>query len=191
MADYLRSLDTMLSLAPRVLYPGHGPVVEAALDKLREYIEHRHMRERQVLQALQHAGAPRTPEELVPEIYGDYPEEVHPAAARSLLERGAAVRDQIRDRLRLNDATLRAIMARSVGATVLPADGGWSGVIRVPATRSEEALVTELLERDAVVVHPGYFFDFPHEAFLVVSLLPEPGLFARGVELMQDRIDAA
>jgi aspartate/methionine/tyrosine aminotransferase len=113
------------------------------------------------------------------------------AAARSLLERGAAVRDQIRDRLRRNDATLRAIMARSGGATVLPADGGWSAVIRVPATRSEEALVTELLERDAVVVHPGYFFDFPHEAFLVVSLLPEPGLFARGVELMQDRIDAA
>jgi glyoxylase-like metal-dependent hydrolase (beta-lactamase superfamily II) len=85
MADYLRSLDTMLSLAPRVLYPGHGPVVEAALDKLREYIEHRHMRERQVLQALKDAGAPRTPEELVPEIYGDYPQEIHSAAARSLL----------------------------------------------------------------------------------------------------------
>jgi aspartate/methionine/tyrosine aminotransferase len=113
------------------------------------------------------------------------------AAARALLEQGAAVRDRIQDRLRLNDAALRAIMARSGGATVLPADGGWSAVIRVPATRSEEALVTELLERDAVVVHPGYFFDFPHEAFLVVSLLPASGLFARGVQLVQDRIDAA
>ena len=112
-------------------------------------------------------------------------------AARSLLERGAAVRQQILDRLRVNDAALRAIMARSGGATVLPADGGWSLVIRVPATRSEEALVMELVERDGVVVHPGYFFDFPHEAFLVVSLLPEPGVFARGVQLVQDRIDAA
>jgi len=111
--------------------------------------------------------------------------------AGSLLERGATVRRQILDRLRVNDAALRAIMARDGGATVLPADGGWSAVVRVPATRSEEALATELVERDAVVVHPGYFFDFPHEAFLVVSLLPEPGAFARGVQLVQDRLDAA
>jgi alanine-synthesizing transaminase len=51
----------------------------------------------------------------------------------------------------------------------------------VPATRSEEALVMELLERDGVLVHPGFFFDFPHEAFLVLSLLPDPALFAEGV----------
>jgi aspartate/methionine/tyrosine aminotransferase len=112
-------------------------------------------------------------------------------AARSLIERGAAVREQIVDRLRVNDAAARVILAGSGGATVLPADGGWSLVIRVPATRSEEALVIELLEHDAVAVHPGYFFDFPHEAFLVVSLLPEPDVFARGVRLVQDRVHAA
>jgi hypothetical protein len=112
-------------------------------------------------------------------------------AARSLLERGSAVRQQILDRLRTNHAALRAIVTGGGGATVLPAEGGWSAVIRVPATRSEEALVTELLERDAVAVHPGYFFDFPHEAFLVVSLLPEPDEFARGIRLVQDRLDAA
>lgn len=112
-------------------------------------------------------------------------------AARSLLDRGTVVREQILDRLRTNDAALRDIMAGSDGATVLPADGGWSAVIRVPATRSEEALVTDLIEQDGVVVHPGYFFDFPHEAFLVVSLLPEPGVFARGVRLVQERLDAA
>jgi alanine-synthesizing transaminase len=112
-------------------------------------------------------------------------------AARSLLERGAPVRQQILERLRVNDATLRAIVAGAGGAAVLPAEGGWSAVVRVPATRPEETLVTELLERDAVLDHPGYFFDFPHEAFLVVSLLPEPAVFARGVQLLQDRIDAA
>lgn len=112
-------------------------------------------------------------------------------AARSLLERGAPVRAQILDRVRANDAALRAIIPGGGGATVLPADGGWSAVIRVPATRSEDALVTELLEHDAVLVHPGYFFDFPHEAFLVVSLLPEPDEFARGIRLVQDRLHAA
>ena len=85
--------------------------------------------------------------------------------------------------------------ARSVdganGSAVLPADGGWSAVIRVPATRPEASLVLDLLELDGLVVHPGYFFDFPHEAFLVVSLLPEPEVFGRAVRLLQDRLDAA
>jgi alanine-synthesizing transaminase len=112
-------------------------------------------------------------------------------AARSLLERGAAVRDGILERVRVNDSALRAIVTGADGTTVLPADGGWSAVVRVPATRPEEALVTELLERDAVAVHPGYFFDFPHEAFLVVSLLPDPDVFARGMQLVQDRLDAS
>jgi hypothetical protein len=50
--------------------------------------------------------------------------------------------------------------------------------VQVPATRSEEALVIDLIERDRVLVHPGYFFDFPREAFLVISLLPPPAVFA-------------
>ena len=111
-------------------------------------------------------------------------------AAAGLLERGAVVRERILERVRGNYATLGSLSA-SGGAERLPADGGWSAVIRVPATRTEDALVLELLERDRVVVHPGYFFDFPHEAFVVVSLLPEPGVFARGLRLIQDRIDAA
>jgi aspartate/methionine/tyrosine aminotransferase len=62
--------------------------------------------------------------------------------------------------------------------------GGWSVPVRVPATRSEEALVLALLEQERVLVHPGYFFDFPHEAFLVVSLLPPEDWFADGFERM-------
>jgi len=112
-------------------------------------------------------------------------------AAPSLLDQGGQVRSQILARLRTNDAMLRDVVGGANGAAVLPADGGWSAVIRVPATRSEASLVLDLLERDGVVVHPGYFFDFPHEAFLVVSLLPDPDVFARAVRLLQDRLDAA
>ena len=60
-------------------------------------------------------------------------------------------------------------------------EAGWYAVLQVPATRSEEALVIELLEKDRILVHPGYFFDFPREAFLVVSLLPEPARFERAM----------
>lgn len=111
-------------------------------------------------------------------------------AARQLLDRGAAVRTQILERVRRNFAALQRILSDS-GATVLPADGGWSAVIRVPATRTEDELVLDLLEHDGVAVHPGYFFDFPHEAFLVVSLLPDAADFARGIQLVQDRINGA
>ena len=80
---YLASLRLMLDLGAATIYPGHGPVVEDAEGKLREYLAHREGRERQVLEVL--AAGPTTPAGLVPLIYGDYPVELHPVAARSML----------------------------------------------------------------------------------------------------------
>lgn len=102
-------------------------------------------------------------------------------AAGSLIARGTGVRDQIAARIKRNYAALVDLTGRHPSCAVLPAEGGWYGVIQVPATRSEEDLVLALLERDAVVTYPGYFFDFPREAFLVVSLLPAPDTFDTGV----------
>jgi aspartate/methionine/tyrosine aminotransferase len=64
----------------------------------------------------------------------------------------------------------------------LDAEGGWYAVVRVPRTRREEELVLELLDQDGVLVHPGYFFDFDAEAYVVVSLLPPPEVFQEGIE---------
>src|SRR2546426_9069751 len=64
LSDYLRSLDRMRRLEPRIIYPGHGPVVEGAGRKIEEYLAHRRDRERQVLRALEEG--PHTPVELVP-----------------------------------------------------------------------------------------------------------------------------
>jgi aspartate/methionine/tyrosine aminotransferase len=105
-------------------------------------------------------------------------------AARDLLARGAAVRDGILDRVRLNLGALRDIASAFPAVTVLACEGGWYAVVRVPALRLEEDLVLELLDRERVLVHPGYFFDFPREAFLVVSLLPERAIFADGAARM-------
>ena len=66
--------------------------------------------------------------------------------------------------------------------TLLEPEGGWSAVLRVPRTMPEEQLVLRLLEEAQVLVHPGYFFDFPEEAFLVVSLLPAPDVFDEAVD---------
>jgi hypothetical protein len=113
-------------------------------------------------------------------------------AARALLEASVPVRDQIRHRVRRNLDQLREAMAASAGAaTMLEPEGGWSAVLRVPSRDGEEALVLELLERDDVVVHPGFFFDFPREAYLVISLLPDPSTFATGVQRILERVDGA
>lgn len=113
------------------------------------------------------------------------------AAAPSLIATGRTIRDRILERVRRNYRELLARAAGLPGVTVLQADAGWSAVIRVPAIAGEEQLVLDLLERHAVVIHPGYFFDFAHEAFLVVSLLPEPGEFVRGVDAVLERAGAA
>jgi hypothetical protein len=111
-------------------------------------------------------------------------------AARRLLRTGTAVRAAILERVRGNYAALHRMAAASAAVTVLPAQAGWSAVLRVPATRTEEDLALELLQRSGVVIHPGYFFDFPHEAFLVISLLPKPDVFARGVTRVLETVDA-
>jgi glyoxylase-like metal-dependent hydrolase (beta-lactamase superfamily II) len=83
LAAYLRSLERMRALRPRTIYPGHGPVVDEAMAKLEEYVEHRAMRDRQIIEALSMGSA--TPAELVAGIYADVPSELHPAAAQQVL----------------------------------------------------------------------------------------------------------
>lgn len=103
-------------------------------------------------------------------------------AAASLIEGGAAVREAILDRVRRNLATLRTLVASSDDVTLLEPEAGWSVVLKVPATEPEEQKVLRLLTDHGVLVHPGYFFDFSREAFLVLSLLPEEPVFAEGVK---------
>ena len=83
LIQYLRSLRRMQELAPRILYPGHGPAVMRGPAKLQEYLDHRAEREEQVLAAL--AEEPRTVAQMVQTIYASYPLEVHALAARSVL----------------------------------------------------------------------------------------------------------
>jgi alanine-synthesizing transaminase len=85
-------------------------------------------------------------------------------------------------RLRGNLETLRAALAGSANVELVAPEGGWSAVLRVSHSLPDEELALQLLERTGVLVHPGYFFDFASEDYLVLSLLPEPGRFAEGVK---------
>ena len=103
-------------------------------------------------------------------------------ALPELLSSGAAVRASIQGRTRCNLQTLRRVATRYPACDVLKAEGGWSAVIRVPSTVGEEQLILDLLRAEHILVHPGYFFDFLHESFLVMSLLPSADRFENAVD---------
>ncbi len=108
-------------------------------------------------------------------------------ALPDLLRIAPRIRAAISERTRTNLTTLRRTFAPIAAARVLPVEGGWSAVIRVPRVQSDEELALALLER-GVVVHPGYFFDFATDGHIVVSLLTRDVVFEQGVQRVADMI---
>ena len=102
-------------------------------------------------------------------------------------ERTAGV---IRSRVLGNDARLREAFPAGGAIAAQPLRAGWTAVLRLPAVISEDDLAASLVERHGVLVHPGYFFDFPREAFLVLSLLPPPALFKEGLRRLREGLGA-
>ena len=112
-------------------------------------------------------------------------------ALPDLLSRGEAIRAQIQSRLKRNLSALRTMVGATPSVSLLNVEGGWSAILQVPAYRSEEALVLELLTADHVLVHPGFFYDFEREAFVVISLLAAPEHFDRAVPRVLARASQA
>lgn len=103
-------------------------------------------------------------------------------ALAGVLDLAPRIRAAILDRLRENLSVLRSALAGLETVELLEPGGGWAAVLRVTHPEPDEELVLDLLERVGVLVHPGYFFDFATDDFLVLSLLPEPDRFAEGIE---------
>lgn len=97
--------------------------------------------------------------------------------------RGAsAIQNQIRQRTRANLSVLDKALAGCPAVTRLQVEAGWYAVLRVPALGHDEDLAVRLVEEHGVSVHPGYFFGFNGEGWLVVSLLTQGVDFSEGVE---------
>jgi len=109
-------------------------------------------------------------------------------ALPSLLASRARATEAIRARTRENLAALRAAVHGGSAATLLTVEGGWYATVRVPRTQREEAWAIDLVTKDGVYVHPGQFFGFEDEAFLVLSLLTPPDAFAEGARRLVRRV---
>jgi alanine-synthesizing transaminase len=111
-------------------------------------------------------------------------------AAAGLLRAGELVQEQIRERCRVHLEVAREALAGSAG-NILAVEGGWYIVVQVPRVRSEEEWTLELLDREDVLVQPGYFYDFESEAYLVISLLTAPQVFREGMGRLRRHLAGA
>jgi len=101
-------------------------------------------------------------------------------AVPALLEQRKNIQRQLLERVRRNLAELdRQLTGQACQR--LRVEGGWYAVLRVPVTRSDEELAIELVREESVLVHPGHFYDFPNDGYLVLSLIAAEGEFAEGI----------
>jgi alanine-synthesizing transaminase len=106
-------------------------------------------------------------------------------ALPKLLALRHGLQEQLKRRISANLAMLDDSLRESKLLTRLDREGGWYAVLRVPVTGSDEDLAITLLERCSVLVHPGHFFNFPSDGFLVLSLIAPEQLFQEGVRRLQ------
>jgi aspartate/methionine/tyrosine aminotransferase len=110
-------------------------------------------------------------------------------AAGALLQQRKNVQPLLLDRVRANLAELDLQLARQKSSQRLQVEGGWYVILRVPVTQSDEDLAIDLLRKASVLVHPGHFYDFPSDGYLIVSLLTLPSEFREGMKRLVERLD--
>jgi alanine-synthesizing transaminase len=99
-------------------------------------------------------------------------------AAAVLLEQRKNIQRQLLDRVLANLSELDRQLAAQTTCQRLSVEAGWYTVLRVPVTQTDEELAVDLLRRKSVLVHPGHFYDFPSDGYLVLSLITQEPEFA-------------
>ncbi|MFZ0731342.1 MAG: pyridoxal phosphate-dependent aminotransferase [Candidatus Sulfotelmatobacter sp.] len=111
-------------------------------------------------------------------------------AIPTLLEQRSGVQQQLQERVKNNLAELDRQLAQQKACERLGVEGGWYAVLRVPVTRSDEELAIELVREKSVLVHPGHFYDFPSDGYLVLSLIAEEQDFREGIVRVLDTLNS-
>jgi alanine-synthesizing transaminase len=102
-------------------------------------------------------------------------------AASTLIDQRHSLQPQLLERVRTNLAELDRQLAQQKTCQRLAVEGGWYAILRVPATQSDEDLAIDILRKASVLVHPGHFYDFPQDGYLVLSLITPPQQFHEGI----------
>jgi alanine-synthesizing transaminase len=105
-----------------------------------------------------------------------------------LLAQRRNIQPQLQARARANWAQLETT-AHGKPCEVLESEGGWYGILQTRAALPDEDLAIEIMQKAHVLVHPGHFYDFPSDEYLVVSLIVPTHQFEQGVARLVDKLD--
>ena len=105
-------------------------------------------------------------------------------AVPAMLDQRKSIQPQLLARVKGNLKELDRQLSEQKTCQRLCIEGGWYAVLRVPVTRSDEELAIELVRQKSVIVHPGHFYDFESDGYMVLSLIPPAGEFAEGIGRM-------
>jgi alanine-synthesizing transaminase len=109
-------------------------------------------------------------------------------AAGTILSQRKVIQSQILRRLEDNERFLEDALRAAPQCRLLMREGGWYAIIRLPDDALDEEICLYGVEEDGVLVHPGYFYDFPAGNHLVLSLLTPPAVFREGTEKLAARL---
>jgi alanine-synthesizing transaminase len=107
-------------------------------------------------------------------------------ALPEMLASRTGIQEQLRARVQRNLSALDEELSKQELCHRLEVEGGWYAILRVPATRSDEELAIELLEKESVLVQPGHFYDFTSDGYLVISLITPVDEFREGIHKLLD-----
>jgi alanine-synthesizing transaminase len=111
-------------------------------------------------------------------------------AMPTLLAQRKQVQPLLLDRARANLRELQRQLSLQKTCTQLDVEGGWYAVLRVPVTQSDEELAIQLLREASTLVHPGHFYDFPSDGYLVLSVITPTAEFREGLRRVLDLLNA-
>lgn len=109
-------------------------------------------------------------------------------ALASLMSLRAETQGQIQSRIACNLSTVETMIADVPQVALLKAEGGWYAVLQVEGLTNEEQWILDLIEQDQVLVHPGYFYDFEEEGYIVLSLIVDADIFREGMKRFLQRV---
>ena len=111
-------------------------------------------------------------------------------ATPALLDERQSIQSQLLERVLANLSEMDRQLAQQNSCQRLKVEAGWYAILRVPVTQTDEQLAIDLLRRKSVLVHPGHFYDFPSDGYLVLSLITPSEDFSKAVQRVLETVNA-
>jgi alanine-synthesizing transaminase len=110
-------------------------------------------------------------------------------AASTLLDQRMEIQQQLLDHVLANLGELDRQLVAQASCQRLIVDGGWYAILRVPVTQTDEELAVDLVGKKGVLIHPGHFYDFLSDGYLVLSLISQTNEFAEGISRILEHLN--